>query len=264
MPFEAGSASESVVSQPSARFSPANTPLAAPTPVRILALETSETAGSLAALDDERLLGQVVLDTRRRSAQTLAAGLQTLWKEIPWQPRDVQLVAVTAGPGSFTGLRVGVTTAKILAYAVGAELLGVDTLEVLAQAVPAEVAQVAVAVDAQRGQVVGQAFRRQGSGWFEPLDEQRLVDFSAWLTALPPDMAVAGPLFRKLAPDASQQTPGLSGRDCFAAAATAEWVGRVAWRHYQAGQRGDPWTLLPHYSRLAAAEEKWRQRNVES
>jgi len=222
--------------------------------VRILALETSETAGSAAALEGDRLLAQIDLDPKQRSAQSLAGGVRSLWKQVEWKPEDVQLVAVTVGPGSFTGLRVGVTTAKLLAYATGAGVLGVNTLETLAQAVPAEVSEVAVAVDAQRGQVVAQSFGRADSGTFEPLDEQVLADLEPWLAGLAPGRPVAGPLFRKLA--SSRSGFDLSGRPCFSASASAEWVGRIAWRRYQAGQRDDLWNLLPLYSRLAAAEER--------
>ena len=73
-----------------------------------------------------------------------------LLKQVGWRPDDVQLVAVSVGPGSFTGLRVGVTAAKVFAYAVGAEVLGVDTLEAIAAASPDDVAEVSAVIDAQR------------------------------------------------------------------------------------------------------------------
>jgi len=236
--------------------------------MRVLALETSETAGSVAALEDDRLLSQIVLDPQCRSAQTLAQGLQALWNQVGWRPADVQLVGVTAGPGSFTGLRVGVTTAKVLAYAIGAEVLGVDTLEVIAQGMPSEIRRVAVAVDAQRGQVVGQSFqrsdcqsdRRSDSGWFVPLDEPRLLDLTQWLADSPGDARVAGPILRKLPPDTIARLPIAPPESWFP---LAQWVGVIAWRRYQAGQRSSPWTLVPHYSRVPAAEEKWRQRQAQ-
>ena len=62
---------------------------------------------------------------------------------------------------------MGVATAKVLAYAIGAEILGVGTLEAIAAAAPDEVAALSVAVDAQRGDVVAQQFLRRASGWLE-------------------------------------------------------------------------------------------------
>jgi tRNA A37 threonylcarbamoyladenosine modification protein TsaB len=59
--------------------------------VRILALETSATAGSVAALDDDKLLKQLDLSSALRSAQSLAPALASLWREVDWRPADVQL-----------------------------------------------------------------------------------------------------------------------------------------------------------------------------
>ena len=136
--------------------------------VRIVALETTETIGSVAALVDGKLLCDLKLDPDKRTAQSLAPGLKTLLDEIRWAAADIDLVAVTIGPGSFTGLRIGVTTAKTLAYCAKADILGVDTLEVVASAAPDGVDIVSVAVDAQRGQVVAGMFRRGADGWFAP------------------------------------------------------------------------------------------------
>ena len=75
---------------------------------------------------------RLALDPARRSARTLAPGIRHLLADAGWTPRDVALVAVSIGPGSFTGLRLGVMTAKAFAYAVGAPVLGIGTLEVIA------------------------------------------------------------------------------------------------------------------------------------
>ena len=121
--------------------------------MRILAIETTDKTGTIAAADGSNLLAEMELDRSQRSAQSLVPGLHRLLESVGWQPGDVQLVAVTVGPGSFTGLRVGIATAKVLAYAVGAEILGIDTLETIAAAVPYEVDAVCTVLDAQRGEV---------------------------------------------------------------------------------------------------------------
>jgi tRNA threonylcarbamoyladenosine biosynthesis protein TsaB len=100
--------------------------------MRILAIETTDKTGSVAAMADDNLLADLMLDRTQRSAQSLAPAISRLLKQVGWLPSDVQLVGVSIGPGSFTGLRVGVTAAKVFAYAVGAEVLGVNTLEAVA------------------------------------------------------------------------------------------------------------------------------------
>lgn len=224
--------------------------------MRILALETSGVAGSVAALEDDNLLLELELNPRQRSAQSLAPALVELTKRVGWPMSAVQLVAVTVGPGSFTGLRVGVTTAKSLAYVVKAEVLGVSTLEVIAQRAPDEVHEVSVAIDAQRGDVVTQSFRRGRDGWPEPSSHEHLIPLDAWLASVPSGVALSGPILRKvptLPAGVWTLAPSLW-------APTAVAVGQLAERLYRAGRRDDVWTLAPHYSRRPAAEEKLEER----
>ena len=231
---------------------------AQPRAVRILALETTEALGSVAAMCDCNLLAQLTLDSRQRSAQSLLPAVKALLEQVGWRPNEVDLVAVTVGPGSFTGLRVGVTAAKTFAYAVEADILGVDTLEAIAAAAPEEVNTLAVAVDAQRGDVVAALFRRGSDGWFEPTAPAQLVSADAWLCGLPAGTCISGPALRKL----SGRVPeGLTVLDPQLWAPTADAVARLAARYYAAGRRDDLWTLVPRYCRRSAAEEKWEKRD---
>ena len=96
-------------------------------------------------------------------------------------------------------MRVGVTTAKLLAYAAGGEVLGVDTLEVIASRAPAEIAAVSAAIDAQRGQVVVGEFRRDASAVMIPAGPEALVDVEVWLDRLSAATWITGPALRKWA-----------------------------------------------------------------
>lgn len=222
--------------------------------VRILAIETTEAIGSLAAMCDGKLLAELKLDARQRSTQSFAPGLKALLQEVGWRPGEVNLVAVTVGPGSFTGLRVGVTAAKTFAYAAGADILGIDTLEAIAAATPEDVELVSTAVDAQRGDVVANSFRRGADGWFEPAGSARLIPAEAWLSGLAPGTAVSGPILRKLAAQVPKHLRRLDERYW---PPTAGHVARLAARYHGAGRRDDVFSLLPRYCRQSAAEEKW-------
>jgi tRNA threonylcarbamoyladenosine biosynthesis protein TsaB len=189
----------------------------------------------------------------------LAPAVHSLLELVGWQPRDVELLAVTIGPGSFTGLRVGVATAKVFAYAVGAEVLGIGTLEAIAIAAPESAMSVAVAVDAQRGDVVAQRFRRAATGWLEPVDDQALVPLEEWLKRLPPGFAVSGPVLKKWTGTLPEGV-ALLDREFWRPMAAK--VARLAYRDYMAGRRDDLWNLLPLYSRPSAAEEKRAKKQV--
>jgi len=222
--------------------------------LRILALETSTLDASVAVLEGERVLGQVTLDRSRRTAQCFAPTIADQLHSVGWRPPDVQLVAVTVGPGSFTGLRVGVTAAKTLAYAVGAQVLGIPTLKVIAQQAMKHASCICAVLDAQRQQLFAADFQSQGEELTE-VSETRIVDVAQWLAGLSPGIAVTGPGLVRLVDripaeveviDASRWTP------------QAATVGRMAYREHQAGSRHDLWTLNPRYYRSSAAEEKWR------
>ncbi|MBN1395978.1 MAG: tRNA (adenosine(37)-N6)-threonylcarbamoyltransferase complex dimerization subunit type 1 TsaB [Pirellulales bacterium] len=221
--------------------------------MKILAIETTERVGTVAAAEGTDVLRQLSLDSSRRSAQSLAPAMVQLLDEVGWRPADVDLVAVSIGPGSFTGLRLGVTAAKVFAYAVEADLLGIDTLETIAAGVPADNDRLAVAVDAQRGQIAAAVFARGDDDRLRVERPMELVEPDAWLATLPEGTAVAGPILKKIV-------------DCVPAglrtvapeywSPTAATVARLAARDYQAGRRDDLWQLTPRYSRRSAAEEK--------
>jgi tRNA threonylcarbamoyladenosine biosynthesis protein TsaB len=245
--------------------------------MRILALETTDKTGSVAALNDCNLLSKKELGHTQRSAQSLAPAVHALLEQVGWLPSDVQLVAVSVGPGSFTGLRVGVTMAKIFAYTVGADILGINTLEAVAAGVqesgwggssfrwggsltatPTENSAdrpfvVSTVMDAQRGDVVEQSFSREKDGGMEPLGPQRLLAAEQWLAELTPGVVVTGPALVKLS---ERLPPGVRALDRSDWFPRAEAVGRLAARYHAQGRRDDLWKLVPHYCRRSAAEEK--------
>lgn len=248
---------------------------------RVLALETTGTAGSVALLRGFELLAAGILPSEKRSAQSLAPTIDNLLRSANWQPADVELVAVVVGPGSFTGLRVGVTTAKMLAYATGAALLGIGSLETTAAEAPFECRHVAPVIDAGRGQFFAARYRlccptdeqhvelyattsadRRTPPHLDCLESPHLVDKAAWMAALPADCWAIGPGLLSLlkATPGSTSTTGIA-TDVLARclpdlAPRASTAGRLAVARYLRGERDDPFQLVPTYLRRSAAEEK--------
>ena len=227
--------------------------------MNILALETTNWIGSVAAMTDGKLLLELELNPQQRTAQSLPSGIETLLERVGWKPADVQLIALTIGPGSFTGLRIGVTMAKTFAYSVGAEVLGVNTLETIAQAAPADVSALTAVIDAQRDDVVVRTFSRGPEGFFLPEGDQQLISIDRWLQDLPTGMAVTGPALAKLASRLPAHVTALEEKYWTPRAAM---VAQLAHRQYTAGRRDDLWTLSPQYSRQSAAEEKLQGRGI--
>ncbi len=128
--------------------------------MRILAVDTSGFEGSVALSEDRATVAERQLSAEgRRHAQTLVSEVDALLKEQSLRPSDIDAVAVSIGPGSFTGLRVGVVFAKTFAWANDAQLVAVDTLQAVAQQIGQEHETVTVISDAQRREVFLNEYR---------------------------------------------------------------------------------------------------------
>jgi tRNA threonylcarbamoyladenosine biosynthesis protein TsaB len=223
--------------------------------MKILALETSGFGAAVALLEDGTLLVEEQLGSEERSARGLAPLIQTVLSQLDWQPGDVELIGVTLGPGSFTGLRVGVTTAKMLAFAIGCKLVGVNTLRALAEPLPVEFERGWSILDAQRGELFAQAWRRQ-AGVVEPMGDVEVLSELALIGKLQSGDAIVGPVLARVA----EQIP--AGAHVVAESfwqPTAASVGRLAHKAFLSGQVDDAISLVPQYFRRTAAEEQWER-----
>jgi len=207
-------------------------------------------------LEDDHPLEQMIFDPEQRTAQSFAPTLVEQLESVDWSPQDIQLIVVTKGPGSFTGLRIGITAAKTLAYAVNAEVIGVNTLKVIASRAPAEHQDIWAVMDAQRGQLFAARFRRRDDDW-ETIVQTHIVNNEHWLQTLPPDAAVTGP---GLAGLRDRLPTGIVIADdrCWPPRAAA--VGRVGYLEFRSGKSDDLWALAPEYFRKSAAEEKFEAK----
>jgi tRNA threonylcarbamoyladenosine biosynthesis protein TsaB len=221
--------------------------------VRILALETSTSIGTVATLDASGLVRQAELPSGKRTAQSLAPAIAAQLAAAGWTPAQVELVTTTCGPGSFTGLRIAVTTAKTLAYATGASLVGLDTLEVIAAQSSVPGPDLHVVLDAQRNQLFARRFDRDASDRWLPSGPPRIMDIDAWLAQLHSPTTVTGLGLKRVM---DRLPPGVRVAPADGWAPQACTVARLALEQFLAGRRDDLWHLVPNYCRQSAAEEK--------
>jgi tRNA threonylcarbamoyladenosine biosynthesis protein TsaB len=127
--------------------------------VKVLALETSTLAGGAALLDGARLVGLYTLDIRVTHSERLLVAIDRLLADAGWRPADLEGVAVAVGPGSFTGLRIGVSTAKGLGLSLGLPIAPVPTLDALASGFPFAAIPVLPVLDARKGEVYASRYR---------------------------------------------------------------------------------------------------------
>jgi tRNA threonylcarbamoyladenosine biosynthesis protein TsaB len=207
-------------------------------PPRLLILETSHKVGVVALALGDTIVGERTLDESRRHARDLAPAIHELLQAQGWRARELDGVIVSRGPGSYTGLRVGIMSAKTLVYATGCPLIALDTFDAIAASATPQAANLDVIGDAQQNHVYIQRFGTHP----EPL---LIVPLEMWLeSALASNVAVTG--LHVLPKDAWYAKP---------ASLLKLALGRLA-----KGERDDPYAVEPLYLRPSSAEEKWATR----
>lgn len=142
--------------------------------MKILAFETSAKAASVALTDGGKLLAESYQNTGMTHSQTLMVMAQELLKTCGLSPKDVEAVAVASGPGSFTGVRIGVAAAKGFAWGGELPCYGVSTLEAMARNLGIWQGYVVPAMDARRSQVYTAIFHAQ-KGVLTRLEEDMAI-----------------------------------------------------------------------------------------
>lgn len=141
--------------------------------MNILGIDASGIAGSIAYMKDARLVGEYYICDKLTHSETIMPMMEHIKNLIGIQLNEVDAVAVTSGPGSFTGLRIGVTTAKALALALNKPIIGIPTLDVIAHNMTHTEKVICPIMDARRNQVYTSLYK------WEKSRLKRLMDYSA-------------------------------------------------------------------------------------
>ena len=224
----------------------------------ILAFETSAKAGSVALMDEGKLLGESYQNTGLTHSQTLLSMAQELLSSCGSVPGDVSAVAVAAGPGSFTGVRIGVSAAKGFAW--GAELpcYGVSTLEAMALQVGLWQGYICPVMDARRNQVYNALFHAEG-GSCERVREDRAIsleELAEELKNLKEPIFLVGDGSILCYNTLSKSVPQLVCPPEHRMHQRAAGVALAAREMIARGENADPAALTPNYLRLSQAERE--------
>jgi tRNA threonylcarbamoyladenosine biosynthesis protein TsaB len=226
----------------------------------LLVIDTSTDQPAVGILPESGLPGAAPHLTGRRHGRDLLPSIRDLLSRQELEVNDLRVVAVGLGPGSYTGLRIGLTAARMLAYITGADLVGFDSLQGWAHEAPAEACRVHVVADAQRGDVYAADFHRTAPG--EPIAAiapSRIESLAAWSGRLVEPGLVLGPGLESPA-IRNAVPPRLATFQLPADHSRAFALLRMARELWQAGRRDDLWTLEPNYLRRSAAEDLWEAR----
>lgn len=200
--------------------------------MRLLAIDTTSEFGSIALAEDGRVLEEVALHSPDGYAHVMFPEIEALIERHKLKITDMEGFAAAAGPGSFTGVRVGLTAAKGLAEATGRQVVAVSNLQAIAsfgtRALRAPV------IDARRGDIFGAVYDAD----LRLVAPEVVMKFDDWLRTLPADVEVMN--------DAPKLLAGA--------------IARIATARFEAGLGQDPAEIDANYVRRSDAELMWRDK----
>jgi tRNA threonylcarbamoyladenosine biosynthesis protein TsaB len=219
--------------------------------VRVLGIETSGERGGTALLDGEQILGTRLFEKGMVHGREIAPSIEAILKDAGLAVAAIDLLACDIGPGSYTGLRVGLAAAKGLALALRKPLVGVASLDAMADAARDLARVLCPAIDAKWGQIYGAVYE----------DGRRVTEYLAekpdvFVTRIPKDALVLGDALD--AYDELFRDRPRGPRDRWDP--KPESIARLGRRLFESGVRHDAATLVPLYLRPTEAEVKFGQK----
>ena len=229
----------------------------------ILAIDTASSVSSVAVASEGKLQAEVTVEAGRTHSETLLSHIEGALSFAGGERSALTGVAVSIGPGSFTGLRIGLATAKAIAYGLGIPLVGVSTLAALALAVPVPDVHTLALMDAQKGNAYAGLYEGRAGRW--PAGRPgRGAPLAAALAAAA-DRGKPVLLTGELAVKKRARLGNLPDNVTLAPAhlltARASHVAWLGIARLAAGERDDPMTLEPFYIRRSEAEVLWEKRH---
>ncbi len=225
----------------------------------ILAVDTATLVSSVAIATPAALVAELTVQTRKTHSERLMPHIASLLTMAEVSQTSLKAIAVSNGPGSFTGLRIGLATAKALAYALKIPLIGVPTLAAMAYACPAPGVLLAPMLDAQKGNVYLGLYEWRGGEMVE-VEPPRVVAFpeaNAELAAKGRPVLLLGEAAVMYKDEIEHPAPP------HIVMPRAGSVAVLAQQLYAQGVRHDVATLEPLYIRRSEAEELWERRQAQ-
>jgi len=226
--------------------------------IRGLALETSGRLGSVAITADGVVVAEETFAHGLQHAAEIVPRIDQLLKAAGWQPADLREIYVSAGPGSFTGLRIGITLAKTLAFVTAARIVAVPTVQVLACNAPPEARDVVIVLDAKREQIyTARLHRADAASRWVSVEDAHLDSLADMLAASPRPIWLVGDgiVYHEKFLPTNDPSVMVAHPDSWRARAAA--VAELGHEMARQGRTTEAQALAPIYIRRPEAEEKY-------
>ena len=215
----------------------------------ILAIDTTSEFGSIALCEGSETVAELLLHSPEGFGHILFGQIERLLSRAGIDVNRIDCFAATSGPGSFTGVRVGLTAAKGLAEATGKRVVAVSNLQALAACGGARLR--ATVLDARRGEVYGAVYDQD----LNAVLPEVVMKFPAWIQTLPAgDLEFISTDFAPFRPFVNDEIPVVNAPRAIAAA-----VGSIAGKRFEAGLASDPAEVDANYVRRSDAELFWKE-----
>lgn len=232
--------------------------------MKILAVDTASRAGNTAVLENGEVLAELQVTSSETHARRLMSGIDTVLRMAHTRVSELDAFAVTTGPGSFTGLRIGISAVKALGFATGKPITAVSTMDALAYQFPLFSDLICPLLDARKGEVYTALYKCGENMNFRKVVADSVVDPRQWFAQIEDCCLFVGEgavLYRELITEIVGQRARFAPP--FLNSIRSSVVGHVGMKQVEQGNIVDVRALVPYYIRRSDAEtslEKRRKR----
>ena len=231
----------------------------------ILAIDTATQVSSVAVLKEGRLLAELTMQGKLTHSETLLPHIEQVLKMAAVAKEERTGIAVSNGPGSFTGLRIGLAAAKAMSYVLGIPLVGVSTLQALAYQLPAPGVRVMCLLDAQKGNAYVESYRWENNSLqvVDSVQVAKITDIVAACANMNEQVILLGDAVQKKVAGKLELPANVSVAPPHIVMPRAACVAMLGQAKLMAGETDNVMDLEPVYIRRSEAEVLWEKRHPE-
>ncbi len=231
----------------------------------ILAIDTATQVSSVAVLKEGRLLAELTMQGKLTHSETLLPHIEQVLKMAAVAKEELTGIAVSNGPGSFTGLRIGLAAAKAMSYVLGIPLVGVSTLQALAYQLPAPGVRVMCLLDAQKGNAYVESYRWENNSLqvVDSVQVAKITDIVAACANMSEQVILLGDAVQKKVAGKLELPANVSVAPPHIVMPRAACVAMLGQAKMMAGETDNVMDLEPVYIRRSEAEVLWEKRHPE-
>lgn len=232
----------------------------------VLAIDTSTQVSSVAVASKERLSAELTMQAKLTHSETLMPHIEQVLKMASVAKDKLEGIAVSIGPGSFTGLRIGLAAAKAMAYALDLPLVGVSTLKALAYHYPVCGVRLVCLLDAQKGNAYVETYRWE-QGQIKVVDAvqvAKIADVVDWCARMEEPVVLLGDAVQKKIAGKMELPQNVTAAPAHLMMPRAACVAMLGGEELAVGRADNIMDLEPVYIRRSEAEVLWEKRHPEA